>query len=330
MYVISSGACSEPNSATPMSQADIDAQDAQISAVGSDFDNGNATLDSLIRSLGGNPVSAVAGNAGIATVGAPVPVAQVVSPANGGTLSPSSTTGVAPGSAAGSAGDSRRRINDRNARLFGGGVEGGGTPLGVPEALAAAARQRRAGGSGLTCSLPQVFPLVTVFPVPAVMPSASVTPAASPKPMSVAAPAAAPAPAPSTRPIPSTGNVCVDLVLGLVTKDQVSEAQQAYCSANGYQGAHFPPTWIQIQQINQKVAGTLPMVPYQTPPPNTDPQGYPAEYNAFETSLLNGGSGVSGLGCGECDSTSTVLTALAVALSAAALVYLMFDRSKTR
>jgi|SRR5271154_1151127 len=329
MYVISSGACSEPNSATPMSQDDIDAQNAHIAAVGSDFDNGNATLDSLIRLLGGNPVTAVAGNAGIATVGAPVPVAQVVSPANGGASSSSSTTGVAPGSAGGSAGGSRRRVYDRNARLFGGGVQGGGTPLGVPQALAAAARQRLAGGSGATCSLPQVFPLVTIFPVPAVMPAASIGPAVSPKP-AVAAASAPVSPAPSARTIPSTGNVCADLVLGLITKDQVTEAQQAYCSANGYQGAHFPPTWIQILQINQKVAGTLPQIPYQTPAPNTDAQGYPAQFNAFETNLLNGGSGVSGLGCGECDSTSTVLTAVAVALSAAALLYLMFDRGKNR
>lgn len=321
MYVISSGACSEPNSATPMSQDDIDRQDAQISAVGSDFDNGNATLDSLIRSLGGNPTSTVAGDAGVATVGAPVLAAQVVSPANGSAAPGSSSTGrLAPGGAAGSANGSRRHVYDRNARLFGGGVQGGGTPLGVPEALAAAARQRLVTGSGANCSLPQVFPLVTIFPVPAIMPSASVTPAApSPKPATVAVAAPSPAP-PSARPIPSTGNVCVDLVLGLVTKDQVTNAQEAYCSAQGYQGAHFPPTWIQIQQINQKVAGTLPMVPYQTPPANTDTQGYPAQYNAFETSLLNGGSGVGGLGCDSNSQSILALAGLALVIAAAVFV----------
>jgi hypothetical protein len=53
MYVTSDMACNQPNSATPMSQARITAQDNRVARVGSQFENGNAILSNLVQQLGG-------------------------------------------------------------------------------------------------------------------------------------------------------------------------------------------------------------------------------------------------------------------------------------
>ena len=328
MYILSTGACSLPNSATPMSQEAIDAQDAYIAAVGADFDGGNATLDNIIQKLGGNPIGATYGNAGVATSGDPASLddptasiapASVLSSPGAASSSPAGSSALSPG--ANGRLERMRRINRRNSALFGGGPQGGGTPGGVPEALAAAARAAASARAG--CPAPQVLPLVTVFPIPAVAPASPAPTAIAPGPAPAAAPAAATAPA--SRPIPSTGNVCADLVLGLVTKDQVTVAQEAYCSANGYQGARFPPTWVQQEQISESVAGTLPKVPYQTPPPNTDPSGLPAQYANF----------IAGLGDAEAAGSTQDITGLSsplfwVTVAAAAAAMWYFSKGHAR
>lgn len=53
MYVTSDMACSMPNSATPMSQARVTAQDNRIARIGSKFTSGNAILSNLVQQLGG-------------------------------------------------------------------------------------------------------------------------------------------------------------------------------------------------------------------------------------------------------------------------------------
>jgi len=53
MYVTSDMACNQPNSATPMSQARITAQNNRVAKVGSQFENGNAILSNLVQKLGG-------------------------------------------------------------------------------------------------------------------------------------------------------------------------------------------------------------------------------------------------------------------------------------
>lgn len=176
MYVLSTGACSLPNSATPMPQSAIDAQDAYIARVGRRFDDGNADMAALISSMGGNAVSASSGDAGVASSG-PTPGGQPFG-------APGSSSPSGPGF------------------LFGGGPGGGGQPLGVPEALKAArlslgSRYKRNGT--VACTPPTVEPVVTVFPIPLFSQPAPV--ASSPRPTKPAPVAAAPflAPAPELR-----------------------------------------------------------------------------------------------------------------------------------
>lgn len=52
-YVTSDMACNEPNSATPMSQARINAQNNRVAKVGNSFTSGNKALDDLVTQLGG-------------------------------------------------------------------------------------------------------------------------------------------------------------------------------------------------------------------------------------------------------------------------------------
>jgi hypothetical protein len=297
VYLKSSMACNLPNSGTPMPQSAIDAQDAYVAAVGNHFVDGDNVLGALIQALGGNRVDAATGDAGIPTVGVPyfdpstgaiIGAGPVVGPGGAAAGSPSSGSPI-PGAPGTSRHGRAFWVYRRNARLFGGGVQGGGQPLGVPGALLAA---RRAANVGPSCSdLPQAMPLLTVFPSPPLAPVVAPPPAAV-----VAAPVAAapPAPAPQSLPIPSTGNVCADLTLGLLLDQQVTLDQLRYCSSNGYLGAHQPPGWVVRLQQQAIANGTLPMVPFQASEPNTDPLGYPSKFTPFVNSIFasNGLAGV--------------------------------------
>ena len=353
MYFNSSMACNLPNSGTPMSAAAISAQDAYVASVGADFDNGDNTLGALILALGGNSVDSSTGDAGLPTVGVPYFNPAALPPGAPGTSVPApgapgtaghgrafwnykqSARGRGPGSgpgvpALGAPGSPRHglafRIYQRNAHLFGGGVMGGGIPLGVPGALLAARRAANATGGPNCSALPQVMPLQTVFPTPALSP-VTVVPASSPVPAAAPAPAAPRTPLP----IPSTGNVCADLTLGLITKDQVTLDQMRYCSDNGYQGANVPPSWITLQQIQMATAGTLPQIPFQASPPNTDMRGYPSQYLPFFQSLFNE-TGFSGMG--DAAATSSMIPGVpdsVTYIGAGALLLLLFvGRKKGR
>lgn len=180
MYLNSSMACNLPNSGTPMPQSAIDAQNAYVARVGSRFVNGDAVLNALIQALGGNRIDAETGDAGIPTVGVPWYDPSTGAIIGGG---PGGGPGVPGGGslpgAPGTRGHGRAFwILRRNAHLFGGGVEGGGQPLGVPAALLAA---RRAAHVGPTCdTLPQPMPLMTVFPSPPLAAPESAVGAAAP------------------------------------------------------------------------------------------------------------------------------------------------------
>jgi hypothetical protein len=315
VYLSSSMACDLPNSGTPMPQSDIDAQDAYVASIGSHFSDGDSVLGALIQALGGNRVDATTGDAGIPTVGVPY-----FDPSTGAIIGdgpgPLPGGGGAGSPLAGAPGSRRHGrawwIYRRNARLFGGGVQGGGIPLGVPGALLAA---RRAANLGPTCNdLPQDMPLMTVFP------SLPLAPVAAPAPAAPVAAPVAPAPAAPARypKIPSTGNVCADLTLGLITKDQVTLDQMRYCSTNGYQGANVPPSWVTREQIRQSMAGILPQIPFQASPPNTDARGYPTQYLPFFQSLFGTPDGLSGV---PADSGSSSALMWGTLLAGAALVY---------
>jgi len=57
MYVTSDMACNHPNSATPMTQARIDAQNNRVARVGQKFTSGNRTMSNLVQTLGGTYVN---------------------------------------------------------------------------------------------------------------------------------------------------------------------------------------------------------------------------------------------------------------------------------
>jgi hypothetical protein len=323
MYYQSDAACSQPNSATPMSQSAIDAEDAYIAAVGDLFNRGDATIGQLIASLGGNPVAfssgilQTGGDSGVPTLGdpaslssppyAPNALSWPAAPGSGPGAGPGGGgAGSAPSGAPGTAAHSRRyHILRRNLHLFGGGPGGGGTPNGVDASLRDGGRR-----SGVNCAAPEVLPLVTVFPIP------MVTPASLPVSAPVAAPIAQPAAAPpQRRAIPSTGNVCADLTLGLLTKDQVTLDQMRYCSVNSYQGSQVPPAWVIQEQARQIAAGTLPKIPFQASPPNTDARGYPSQYVPFFNDLF-AQSGLSGVPTSSAPSAAGVFALLFLAAGA--------------
>jgi hypothetical protein len=69
MYVTDNLACSLPNSETPMPAAAIDSQNRRMAQRAVSFTSGDATLNALIEALGGNPIGAEWGNAGVPTTG---------------------------------------------------------------------------------------------------------------------------------------------------------------------------------------------------------------------------------------------------------------------
>jgi hypothetical protein len=71
MFVRDSAACAQPNSATPMSQAAIDAQNRRVARTSRHFTDGDNTLNDLILAMGGNPFTQGTGDSGVPTVGVP-------------------------------------------------------------------------------------------------------------------------------------------------------------------------------------------------------------------------------------------------------------------
>lgn len=71
MYVSASKACSEPNSTTPLTAAQLAGSRARMEAMQAGFNNSNAIYNEFILALGGNPTGAITGDAGIPTTGQP-------------------------------------------------------------------------------------------------------------------------------------------------------------------------------------------------------------------------------------------------------------------
>lgn len=218
MYVIGSEQCDLPNSETPITQAEIDGQNAFIASVGSAFDLGNQAFNDLLSTLGGNPAGdTVSGAQGVPTTGtldtsaAGIPVVPQPSSAPPMSLlpnvndpsfwgwgdSPQPTQVVAGG----------RRRSGRGAARY------GNVPV-----------QDQTPPSGC----PVIVPLVTAIPIPQ----------GAPAPVSAPTPAAAPKVAPAVAPLQDcrTGNICIDLMNGCVLSSQVDPRQLQACSAAGYVG----------------------------------------------------------------------------------------------
>ncbi len=201
MFVPDSAACSLPNSETPMPAAAIARQDARMARMASIFTNGDDTLNNLIGSLGGNPIGAGSGNAGVPT---------------DGTFNPFST------------------IPRGNWSIAGGGWGGGS---GV---FSDRSSSETAGGSGGPRCVPQIVPLVTVVPIPAaVVPATASTPPRLLTPQ-VATPAAPQcADDPDCNPTPA--NICRNIRAGCYQQSQLSQRQLFACSAAGWQGIQMNP-----------------------------------------------------------------------------------------
>ena len=226
MFVQSSGACSMPNSETPMSQEAIDDQNAFIASVGTAFDDGDAAFNGLLVALGGNPAGETpSGAAGVPTTGTldtSLPGIPVVSSINAPpigilpTLSDPASWAWAPSPPVvipgGGAGWRARQGEHRNPRRY---------TNRIPPAPQSAGNFPPAG-------CPTIIPLVTTIPIPETV---SIPQPAPPPTNAPAAPAPS-APLPDCR----TGNWCLDIRNGCVLSSQVSLEQLEACSQAGYAG----------------------------------------------------------------------------------------------
>jgi hypothetical protein len=257
-----------------MLQSAIDDQNAFVASVSTAFDDGDATLNDLISSLGGNPAGqTISGAAGVPTTGTidlNIPGVPVVSDASGAAatqypdINIPSTWAWAPSPAApvivpgGGAGFRAPQGENRNSRKYTNAQSGARSSTSQPMVYQP--------------GCPQILPLVTTIPIPQVVTPAapaSSSPAA-PAPV-VAPPTQPPAPLPDCR----TGNWCLDIMNGCVLSSQVSQQQLMLCSQAGYAGNRnlFPA----VAAAGGAGGGAF----FGTPDPN------PAPYR---------GSGVSGFG----------------------------------
>lgn len=192
-------ACSEPNSASPISAAAIAQQNAQLAAAAAVFDNGDTALNDLISALGGN--AAGTGSAGALQGGAGVPTGATLVP------NPSGAPGLVW-----AAPPSSGFFPPQPYYSWGGGRNGGGFKMGAKN-----------------CALPEILPLVTVFPVPAAAPVVAPAPI-NPSPVAAAAPVS-----PADCAV-NADTICQAIQSGCVLSSQVSAAQLAACSRAGWVG----------------------------------------------------------------------------------------------
>jgi hypothetical protein len=273
MYVQQGAACTQPNSSTPMSQAEINRQNWRVARVGRRFVAGNVALNDIVQKLGGIGIGPVPGAAVLARAadfrnapsgntailgdgslyggrvsiaGAPdyVPPDSGIPVAMGGTVVGSAAAFGDEGLAPGASGSS---------------ISTAGLPSGV--AAPASSDGSGAGNPGLygwwdprrvapavACAVPMVLPMMTVFPIPMGGPTSSPAapgPVASPGGPKPKTPA--PSPGPTVTPggpapkFPTTGNVCLDLMLNYVLQDQLTQNQVIQCALKGYSGIKNGP-----------------------------------------------------------------------------------------
>ena len=225
MFVPSTAACSMPNSETPISQADIDAQNAFVASVGTAFDAGDDAINSLIQSLGGNPAGdTTSGASGVPTTG------TLDTQTPGIPVVPSASTPVAM----------LPSITDPSSWAWAPSpappilLPGGGSGYRAQHGETWNANRRRyrnaqpSQQSSVPGNCPVVVPLVTTIPIPYSAPA----PAANSGTPATPSSGTAPAPLPDCR----TGNWCIDIRNGCVLSSQVSPAQLQACSEAGYAG----------------------------------------------------------------------------------------------
>lgn len=204
MFVRDSAACSLPNSETPMPAAAIARQDARMARMASIFTNGDDTLNGLISALGGNPIGAPFGNAGVPT---------------DGTFNPFTTI---------------PRVNWDHVPSVG---PGGWFPT-----FPAATWNAGSGSGGGPGCVPKMVPLMTVVPIPAVvLPATPNSPATvlAPVPSTPAVPAAPCVDPAECAPTPDT--ICRNMRAGCYQQTQLSQRQLFACSEAGWQGIQMNP-----------------------------------------------------------------------------------------
>lgn len=355
MYTQSS--CSERNSGTPLTQADIDRQNIRMNRQVQPMLDGNFDMAGLIRSLtppppantcddfksslslgpaypwplpgwnGGVPESAATVAAARAQAASSVSSGTAATAA--GVTSPVSTPAVAaavPGAAPTPSGSPA-------VASPGSGWARSRRPH--PLILGRGARHGYRGGSPYAMHrgiLDQVQTLVTNFSCPKTaviaVPSApgvptagapvpTSTPVAVPKPIMIAAPSA---PAKACPPQSScrTGNICLDLKRGCVSANQVDSAQLLACAEAGYSGnENFFPCV--LAQPNLPHIGT--------PMPN--PPSYQSVYSQ-DVPPTGNYWGLSGLGCDSGGGPGTLLGVLGIALGVAGGLFFADWISKQR
>ena len=252
MFVLSTEACSMPNSESPMPQSAIDEQNAFVSSVATAFDDGDSALNDLITTLGGNPAGqTVTGAAGVPTTGtvdldtAGIPVVPFPSNAPPMSILWPEITDPSSWAWSPSPADPNEWANSPGAPQI---VPGGGSGYRAPQGEQALGNRRRyrnvptggrtgarstvAGGglSPLPANCPIIIPLVTTIPVQ------TQAPVVAPTPAPVTAPAPVVIPVPAALPDCRTGNWCMDIMNGCVLASQVSAAQLQACTAAGYAG----------------------------------------------------------------------------------------------
>jgi hypothetical protein len=289
MFVQSTEACGLHNSESPITQAEIDQQNAFIASVGTAFDDGDDALNALLQVLGGNPAGdTVDGAAGVPTTGTldqyagGIPVVPTAPNAPSQSILPSISD---PSSWAWPNSPWPNPFAWAESPAAPIIVSGGGSGWRAPQGENWQANRRRytnasrrrapSPSSPVPANCPVLVPLVTTIPIPSY--PAPVSPSLPPG-VAPSAPTPAPLvpiPVPAALPDCRTGNYCIDIMRGCVLSSQVSAAQLQACSEAGYAGNEnlFPAI--------AAAGGVLGGEYFGTPDPN------PAPY---------GGSGMSGLG----------------------------------
>jgi hypothetical protein len=163
MYVTSDMACSHPNSATPLTQAQVTAQYNRVMRVGSKFTSGNAILSNLVQQLGG---------IGIGNPPGTTPRTTTPNFAN----SPACSTAVLPGGGG-------EKLYGRRIRVPGGGtgqpiVQADGT-IALPSTPGAPAAPASTNVNSVGSSSPAPIPSSTAGVSPAALGQGAGTPGGS-------------------------------------------------------------------------------------------------------------------------------------------------------
>lgn len=260
MYVDQASSCGLPNSATPMSQARIDAQNGRVARAGGYFDRGNQAMSDIVGKLTPPPPSGQCSDFESSLVFGPVLPFAWPSPA---AIAARSGSGGGPGTQAILPPSSPQPASGANSG-------GGGLGPGSGRYWDSYPRGNLTRGAAQFFARPCPPSVVIALPAPrpaAAAPPARTIPVAAPAP-AVLAPA--PAAAPAFDPIAAqracrTSNICLDIMKGCVSTSQVTPRQYQACAASGYN--RILPLFPDISRAQQALPwiGEGDLVPPQMP-----------------------------------------------------------------